>query len=110
VGRFFSVALILCIAGLGAGVARAQSELVVKIDDRASGPAIPDDFAGLSFESSNLLADKNGSYRFSGSNKDLIQLFRTIGMSSGPSWTCQNGRTTVKVPATSAVVLKLALR
>jgi hypothetical protein len=69
VGRFFSVALILCIAGLGAGVARAQSELVVKIDDRASGPAIPDDFAGLSFESSNLLADKNGSYRFSGSKQ-----------------------------------------
>ena len=80
VGRFFAVALILCIAGPGAGVARAQSELVVKIDDRVSGPAIPDDFAGLSFETSNLLPDKNGTYLFSGSNKDLIQLFRTIGI------------------------------
>src|SRR6185312_8844014 len=60
--------------------ARGQSPVIVRVDAHANGPAIPDDFCGLSFESSNLLPDKRGKYLFSGDDTDLIRLFRTIGI------------------------------
>jgi len=63
-----------------AACAQARSAVVVRVDDRAGGTAIANDFAGLSFESSNLLADKAGNHLFSGENKDLIHLFRAIGI------------------------------
>lgn len=59
---------------------RDLSPVVVSIDAQADGSTIPDDFCGLSFESSNLLPDKRGKYLFDGDNADLIALFRTIGI------------------------------
>jgi hypothetical protein len=59
---------------------RAQSPVVVRIDPHADGPSIPDDFCGLSFESSNLLPDRQGKYLFSRDNADLVALFRVIGI------------------------------
>ncbi|HEX5284345.1 MAG TPA: hypothetical protein VFW30_09505 [Bryocella sp.] len=53
--------------------------MTVDISDQ-SGPAIPQDFAGLSFESSNLNPDKQGQHLFSPDNKPLIDLFRAIGI------------------------------
>lgn len=58
----------------------AQSPVTVKIDIKTPGYSIPDDFSGLSFESSNLLPDKNGKYLFSAENKPLIDLFRAVGI------------------------------
>ena len=58
----------------------AQPPVVLRIDSHAEGPTIPDDFCGLSFESSNLLPDKQGKYFFSADDADLIAVFRTIGI------------------------------
>jgi hypothetical protein len=60
--------------------ARGQSPVVVHIGPNTDGHVIPEDFCGLSFESSNLLPDKQGKYLFSGDNADLIALFRAIGI------------------------------
>ena len=62
--------------------ARAQSPLVLTVDADARGAAIPRDFTGLSFETSNLLQDANGNHLFSAENKTLINLFRNIGIKS----------------------------
>jgi hypothetical protein len=62
--------------------ARAQSPLVLTVDATARGAAIPRDFTGLSFETSNLLPDANGNRLFSAENKTLINLFRNIGIKS----------------------------
>lgn len=65
--------------GLCVLCASAQSRVTVDISDHA-GPAIPRDFAGLSFEASNLNPDKQGQHLFSPENKPLIDLFRAIGI------------------------------
>jgi len=70
------IAFWLCIAVL---CASAQSHVTVDIADQP-GVAIPNDFAGLSFESSNLNPDKQGQHLFSPDNKPLIDLFRVIGI------------------------------
>ena len=49
---------------------------------QAPGVAIPANFTGLSFESSNLLPEKSGEHIFSAENKPLIALFRTLGVTS----------------------------
>lgn len=51
----------------------------VEIGDKP-GYAIPEDFAGLSFESSNLNPDKQGQHLFSPDNRPLIDLFKAIGI------------------------------
>ena len=74
--------LLICIFCLLQLAARAQSPLVLTIDANSRGTAIPRDFTGLSFETSNLLPGTNGSHLFSAKNKTLIQLFRNIGIKS----------------------------
>ncbi len=64
------------------GAALAQPSLTVTIDTQATGPAIPRDFAGLSFEASNLLVEPNGGYLFSPANKPFLALFRALGVKS----------------------------
>jgi hypothetical protein len=64
----------------GSAGAYAQSTVTVHVNTNGTGRAIPADFAGLSFESANLIPDKNGMYLFTDRNKDLINLFRTIGI------------------------------
>lgn len=58
----------------------AQSPVTLTVDAWARGAAIPDDFIGLSFETSNLLPENDGSHLFSAENKPLVSLFRTIGV------------------------------
>jgi len=48
----------------------------------ATGPLIPSDFSGLSFETQLVLADAQGHHFFSPDNKRLISLFRTLGIKS----------------------------
>lgn len=57
----------------------AQTRVSVTIGNQPGG-AIPSDFAGLSFESSNLNPDKQGQHLFSPDNQPLIHLFRAIGI------------------------------
>jgi len=57
----------------------AQSRITVEIANQA-GTQIPYDFAGLSFESSNLNPDKQGQHLFSPDDKPFIELFRSIGI------------------------------
>lgn len=59
--------------------ASAQSHVTVTIGNQP-GNIIPADFAGLSFESSNLNPDKQGQHLFSPENKAMINLFRAIGI------------------------------
>jgi hypothetical protein len=46
------------------------------------GSAIPEDFAGLSFEMQDVLAISSGRHLFSRANPDLLRLFRTLGIGS----------------------------
>jgi hypothetical protein len=66
----------------GLDSALAQSPVVLTIDAKARGAAIPKDFIGLSFETSNLLPDTNGNYLFSAEDEPLINWFRALGIKS----------------------------
>ena len=70
----------LCTLGLVQIAALAQSPVTLTIDAGTRGAAVPDDFVGLSFETSNLLPDKNGGHFFSAENQPLVNLFRDIGI------------------------------
>lgn len=72
--------LCLCAGCLFHFATWAQSPLVLTIDASSRGPAIPKDFIGLSFETSNLLPDAHGHHLFSADNKPLVTLFRNIGI------------------------------
>ena len=75
--RICSVVLICCVV---AASTSPQPAITVRIDMQNPGVPIPHDFAGLSFENSNLLRDKDGTYQFSAENKPLIALFRVMGV------------------------------
>ncbi len=60
--------------------ALAQSPVVVTLNLGNSGPAIPEDFIGLSYESQHVLPDGNGSHLFSASNTALIKAFHLLGV------------------------------
>jgi hypothetical protein len=63
-----------------AGWLRAQSPLTISVDTKHPAAAIPADYAGLSFELSQLLPDENGVHYFRPDNQPLIALFRTLGI------------------------------
>jgi len=66
-----------------AGVSRsAESPVTVSVDAKNPGAAIPTDFAGLSFEVSQLLPNENSVHYFRPDNKPLINLFHTLGIKS----------------------------
>ena len=60
----------------------ASAPLTVAVDPPRPGPRVPADFVGLSFETSNLLPDRDGRYLFSAENLPLIMLFRNAGIKS----------------------------
>lgn len=71
----------LILAGcLLATPASAQSPVTVAVDTRSPGFSIPDDFSGLSFETSHLLLNRAGRHFFSATNTPLITLFRNLGL------------------------------
>ena len=73
--RFFFLGT--CLACALAGFAQTRVNVVI---GNQPGQVIPADFAGLSFESSNLNPDKQGQHLFSPDNQSLIDLFRAIGI------------------------------
>lgn len=83
---------------LFAARAQAQSPITVTLDTKP-GPAIPDDFAGFSFEMEKLLPDSKGGYYFSPTNKPLITLFQTLGIKSLRVGGNTADRPTVNVPS-----------
>ena len=70
----------ICAGCLLAGTALAQSPVTITVDTQAPGAAIPDDFAGLSFEMQYVLPGTNGTYFFSPKNRPLIAMFKTLGI------------------------------
>jgi len=60
----------------------APSAITVSVDSQVPGFAIPDDFAGLSFETWAERPDRSGvrGYLFSGTNSQLITLFTNSGI------------------------------
>jgi Glycosyl hydrolase family 79 C-terminal beta domain len=65
-----------------AGVALAQSPVTFTVDTEHPGAAVPAEFPGLSFESSNLLPQPSGRYFFSRDNRALVAAFRLLGIRS----------------------------
>lgn len=82
--RFSAAALgagLACAAAAGAGAADDPASLPLTFAPGARpGAVIPDDFVGLSFETSHLLPDSRGRRFFTGENAQLIRLFRTVGI------------------------------
>jgi hypothetical protein len=56
--------------------------VTISIDAERRGPAVPDDFAGLSFERGTLTPGNAGvaGYLFSPANTALVTLFRNVGL------------------------------
>lgn len=69
---------LLAVAG-SLPAALAQAPVEVRIGPRP-GYEIPADFAGLSFETSNLNPDREGRHLFSSGDRPLIDLLRVIGV------------------------------
>lgn len=59
---------------------QAQPVISAKISLGTPTQQISPDFSGLSFEMKTLLPGKNGRYFFRPSNKNLIQVFKTLGI------------------------------
>jgi hypothetical protein len=78
--------------------AAAQSPVTVTVDTQAPGFTIPADFAGLSFEASNLLPEPNGEHLFAPANKPFLDLFRTLGIRSLRIGGAMADRPSVAVP------------
>ena len=71
---------LICAGWLLAGTALGQSPVIMTVDTQLPGAAIPDDFAGLSFEMQYVLPGTNGRYFFSPKNRPLIATFKTLGI------------------------------
>ncbi len=73
--------ILICAASPLAFMAFAQSPMTLTISN-LPGPAIPDDFSGLSFESGHQLPNKNGvsGNLFNPTNKQLVTLFRNLNL------------------------------
>ncbi len=59
-----------------------KSSVKISLNPLHPGPAISQDFLGLSYETEQVLPSANGSHYFSPDNKPLIALFKTIGVKS----------------------------
>jgi hypothetical protein len=59
-----------------------QAQVTLNVDATHPGTAIPEDFAGLSFEMETLLPSATGSYYFDKSNHALIDTLHNLGVKS----------------------------
>ena len=75
-----SIFILICASCILARTGVALPSVTVHIDTKARGAAIPDDFAGLSFEMQYVLPATNGTYFFSPKNRTLVKMFRTLGI------------------------------
>lgn len=56
--------------------------IAITPDPSAAGRAIPDDFLGVSYETSTLLPDAAGNHYFRADNAPLLAMFATLGLES----------------------------
>lgn len=77
-----AIARFICAACLFAAASPGQSPVTLTIDPHSAGPKIPDGFLGISFETSNLLPQRGGEYLFDPGNRELVSIFRTLGIRS----------------------------
>jgi Glycosyl hydrolase family 79 C-terminal beta domain len=77
-----SILVFMLLGAVLASEARSQSPVTVTIEtgEQAPGPAIPEDFLGLSFGMRNVIPDKTGGHFFSATNTALVTLFRNLGL------------------------------
>jgi hypothetical protein len=83
-----------------AGAARAESPITVTIDPAAaSKEPIAPEFIGVSYETQMVLPDSQGRYYFTPDNKNLVAMFRTLGIKSLRVGGNTADRPTVNIPA-----------
>jgi hypothetical protein len=63
-------------------ICRAESSIFVELSKAKPGNSLATGFVGLSFEMQTVLPDTNGNHYFSGKNKPLIAMFKTLGIRS----------------------------
>jgi len=90
------VTILLLFAALSA---QAQSPVAIEIHPEKPGSTIPEDFLGLSFETSSVLPKPDGRYLFRPDNSRLIRLFQTLGIKSLRIGGNTADRSNVKIPA-----------
>lgn len=93
---------LLSIASLATlSLGSAFGQVTVHVDPHATGKPIPENFLGLSFETSATLPDAKGHYPyFDPANQPLIPLFNTIGVKSLRIGGNTSDRPSVPVPTT----------
>src|ERR1700746_4105795 len=76
------IAILVFLGFFPIGAALAQAPIKLTVDTASRKFAIPADFSGLGFETKSVLPDTYGvsGYFFSPKNKQLITLFRNIGI------------------------------
>ncbi len=72
--------LLLFVFGFVSSLQAAESSVIVTLDAKNPGAAIPVDFSGLSFEVALVLPGANGRHYFRPDNLPLIRLFHTLGI------------------------------
>lgn len=82
---------------------QAQPIVNVELLPQHAGPAINPNFVGLSFEMKDVLAGTNGTHFFRPSNKQLIALFKQLGIKSLRVGGNTSDRPTLPTPSTNDV-------
>lgn len=74
------VTLAALLAWTGFAPVSGSVAVTMTVDTSHPGAKIPDDFAGLSYETTRELPDAEGKHYFNDQNAPLIQMFRTLGI------------------------------
>src|SRR5262245_44481280 len=103
------ILLMCCLATLAR--AGEGTPVRVSIDANSAGTIIPEDFAGLSFETQRILPDANGKRLFTPDNATLIGLFKSLGIHSLRIGGNTADRATVPIPTNEDIdaLFKFAL-
>jgi Glycosyl hydrolase family 79 C-terminal beta domain len=83
--------------------AQQSVKVSVQLDSSASGPTIPDDYLGFSFEMQELLPDAQGKRKFEPANRALVDLFKQLGVRSLRVGGNTADRPTVPLPSNADV-------
>ncbi len=77
-----SAAFMFFITSVFSFTSKAQTRMEISIDTANTITTVPDNFEGLSYEMEKLLPDSSGHYYFSSQNRDLIAVFKLLGIKS----------------------------
>src|SRR5947207_4710757 len=86
-----------------AAPARAATPVTVTLDPKSPGATIPEDFAGLSFETARLMPDAQGKRLFATDNTALVNLFVSLGIHSLRVGGNTADRATVPIPTSADI-------